>query len=110
MEDQNRAGAGLKMFATVVLEKPIQRAGSDDIVTLTLRRPSGAGEFRGLSMVRLGQMEVNELLKLLPRITMPVLTDLECAAIDPADMMEICSELGDFLLTKSRAAAALPTT
>lgn len=108
MEDQNTAAGGRKMFATVVLEAPIQRAGSDDIVTLTLRRP-GSGELRGLSMVRLGQMEVNELLKLLPRITMPVLTDLECAAIDPADMMEICSELGDFLLTKSRA-AELPTT
>lgn len=107
MDKQASAGGDRKMFATIVLETPIAREGGD-VVTLTLRRP-GSGEMRGLSMVRLGQMEVTELLKLLPRITSPVLTDLECAAIDPADMMEICSELGDFLLTKSRA-AELPTT
>jgi len=89
-------------FRTVTLDEPIMQ-GETSISTLQLRRP-GSGELRGLSLVRLGQMEVDEIRKLLPRIAMPTITEVDVDKIDPADMMEIAGELGDFLLSKRRRA------
>jgi hypothetical protein len=94
------AGNGKKMTANVPLDTPIVR-GETQLDSLTLRRP-GAGELRGLSLGRLMQMDVNEIVKLLPRITMPPITDVEAATLDGADMMEIGGELADFFLTKRR--------
>ena len=63
------------------------------------------GELRGLSLARLGQADVNEILKALPRVTInPTLTQAEADTIDPADMMEVASEFGDFFLTRRRLA------
>lgn len=92
---------------TVLLDHPIQR-GDQSIEKLQLRKP-GAGELRGLSLIRVAHMEVDDIRKLLTRITIPVLTDHEVGMIQSEDLMEIASELGDFLLTRRRR-AELPTT
>ncbi|MDB5725471.1 MAG: phage-related tail protein [Novosphingobium sp.] len=83
---------------SVTLDHPIKR-GDDLIEKLQLRKP-GAGELRGLSLIRVAQMEVDDLRKLLPRITIPVLTDHEVGLIESEDLMAIASELSDFLLTR----------
>jgi len=85
---------------TVLLDHPITR-GDEKIEKLQLRKP-GAGEMRGLSLIRIAHMEVDDLRKLLPRITIPVLTDHEVGQIQSEDLMEIANELGDFLLTRRR--------
>lgn len=52
--------------------------------------------------VELGQLNVNALASLLPRITMPTLTKPEVEALDPADLLAMGGVVGRFLLQKSR--------
>lgn len=81
--------------------------GDQKITSIQIRRPK-SGELRGLSLASLGQMNVDELLKLLPRITIPTLPTAIAAELDSADLMAIAEAVTDFLLTK-RQKAALPT-
>lgn len=92
-------------FRTVTLDTPIQR-GEESIETLKIRKP-GSGELRGLSLVDLGQLKVDALMKLLPRVTTPMLTPAEASNMDPADMLACGAEIGSFLLQKAQRMDAL---
>jgi hypothetical protein len=97
--------AVVAMPNTIVLDTPIQR-GATTIAEITLRKPN-AGELRGLSLQRLHQADADEILKLLPRITMPSLTSHECAQLDPADLSEAGGHIISFLLKRSVRDAVL---
>lgn len=88
------------LFRTVTLDSPIQRGGTT-IDTLQLRKPR-SGELRGLSLVDLGQLKVDSLTKVLPRITVPPLTEAEVGNMEPADLLACGAEIGSFLLQKSQ--------
>ena len=92
-------------FAVVELDQPIIR-GKEKIGLLQIRKPQ-AGELRGLSLVEIGQLKVDTLTKLLPRITVPTLTEPEVAGMDPADLLAAGAEVGRFLLQKADRTAAL---
>lgn len=66
---------------TVQLDTPIQR-GEQIIDTVQIRQPK-SGEMRNLSMVDLGQLKVDALIKILPRITIPNLSEVEVANMPP---------------------------
>jgi hypothetical protein len=83
---------------TVTLDQAIQR-GDTTINEVQLRKPK-AGEMRGLNMADVLQMDVNALTKLLPRITTPILTELEIGNMDPADLLQLGSEVASFLMPK----------
>jgi len=74
---------------------------------LTVRKP-GAGELRGLTLVALGQGDYASIETIAPRITQPMLQKAHVAAMDPADLMQLASEVIDFLLPKA-AKADFPT-
>ena len=86
---------------TVTLDQVIQR-GDTTITEIQLRKPK-AGEMRGLNMADVLQMDVNALTKLLPRITTPILTEAEIGNMDPADLMQLGSEVSTFLVPKKMA-------
>ena len=90
---------------TVSLDAPIHR-GETAIDSIQLRKPR-SGELRGLSLVDLGQLKVDALTKLLPRISMPTLTEAEVSNMEPADLLACGAEIGGFLLQKSQRAAVL---
>lgn len=92
-------------FRTVTLDAPVQR-GETTIDSVQLRKPR-SGELRGLSLVDLGQLKVDALTKLLPRISMPTLTEAEVSNMEPADLLACGAEIGGFLLQKSQRAAVL---
>ncbi|MGC9419664.1 MAG: phage tail assembly protein, partial [Rhodovulum sp.] len=54
-------------MAEITLQSPVQRK-DETIDQIHLRRPA-AGELRGLSLAQLMQMNVDAILKLVPRIT-----------------------------------------
>ncbi|MGL4507819.1 MAG: phage tail assembly protein [Aeromonas sobria] len=83
---------------TVTLDQAIQR-GETTITEIQLRKPK-AGEMRGLNMTDVVQMDVNALTKLLPRITIPILTETEIGNMDPADLLQLGSEVAGFLMRK----------
>ena len=93
------------VFRTVALDTPIVR-GETSIDELKLRKPR-SGELRGLSLVDLGQLKVDSLTKILPRITVPPLTEAEVGNMEPADLLACGAEIGSFLLQKSQRAAVL---
>lgn len=83
----------------ITLDTPIVR-GSTEITEVTLRKPV-SGELRGVSLTDLLQMDVLALRKVLPRITTPTLTDHDIGQMDPADLVQMATEVAGFLLPKS---------
>ena len=83
---------------TITLEQPIQR-GESTIDTVELRKPV-SGELRGANLTDLIQMDVTALHKVLPRITVPPLTEHEVAQLDPADLLQFGTMVAVFLLPK----------
>lgn len=81
------------------LETPIKR-GEKEITEIQVRKPK-AGELRGVSLSALMQMDVNELTKVMPRITQPTLTPEEIQGMDVADLTQIAIEVAYFLAPKS---------
>lgn len=90
---------------TVALDAPIQRS-EQTIESIQIRKPK-SGELRGLALVELGQLKVDALTKLLPRVTMPMLTPAEVSNMDPADLLACGAEIGSFLLQRAQRTDAL---
>lgn len=84
--------------ASVELDTPVKREG-DDVTALTLRKPM-AGELRGLSLADLINMDVDAIIRLLPRISTPVLSEQEARNMDPADLVGCGGEIANFLVPK----------
>lgn len=81
---------------TITLDTPIKR-GETSITSVEVRKPV-SGELRGCNLTDLLQMDVVALTKVLPRITNPTLTEQEVARMDPADMLQMGTEVSGFLL------------
>lgn len=102
-EDQDAAAATTETataknsFETVTLGEPIIR-GERTIAELTIRKPK-AGELRGLALQDIIGTDITALLKLIPRISDPVLTDAEAQELDPADLTEIGGAVRGFFMT-----------
>ncbi|MFP3187033.1 MAG: phage tail assembly protein [Paraburkholderia sp.] len=84
---------------THTLDTPIVR-GKQTITEITLRKPS-AGELRGTSLSDLVNLDVAALQKVLPRISTPTLTEMDVAAIDPADLVQLGGMFAGFLMPKA---------
>jgi hypothetical protein len=93
---------GKLKLVTVPLETPIPR-DAGDLDKLKFRRPIG-GDFRGLSLAKLGQLDYDELRKLMPRISLDGLIIEEVDAMDGADQLELAGAISDFLVPKRRMA------
>ncbi|AVX11489.1 phage tail assembly protein [Stutzerimonas stutzeri] len=88
----------------ITLDEPLKR-GEQIISSVTVRKPA-AGELRGVTLSDLLNLEVNALIKVLPRVTSPSLTEQEVARLDPADLVQLGSKVAGFLLPKSVKAEA----
>jgi len=88
----------------VTLDTPIVR-GETTVSQVLVRKP-GAGELKGVSLINLLQMDVNALITVLPRVTVPTLLQHEVAALDPADLMQLGTEVVGFLMTRSTRSLA----
>ncbi|EPH0095053.1 phage tail assembly protein [Pluralibacter gergoviae] len=80
---------------TVTLETPLKR-GEQFIDSITLIKPT-AGTLRGVSLAALAGSEVDALIKVLPRITSPSLTEQEIATLDLPDLIALAGEVVGFL-------------
>lgn len=96
------------MRETITLDTPI-KSGKTEIASLELRKP-GAGELRGINLSDLAQMNVDALIKVLPRISSPSLAEHEVAVMDPADLLQCGLAVSGFLLPKAVKPDASPST
>jgi hypothetical protein len=83
----------------VVLDTTIAR-GDTTITSVELRKPN-AGELRGISLSDLLNMDVVALQKVIPRISKPMLTEADIQQMDPADLLQLGTEVASFLLPKA---------
>lgn len=83
----------------VTLEKPIKR-GEQEISEVTLIKPQ-AGTLRGVSLAALANSEVDALIKVLPRMTAPSLTEQEVGALDLPDLVALAGKVVGFLSPSS---------
>lgn len=83
---------------TVTLEKPIKR-GETEITRITLNKPL-SGALRGCSLRGLLDFQTDDIIKVLPRVTEPALTDSEASRLDPADLIQMGTVIAGFLLPK----------
>ncbi len=83
----------------VTLVKPIKR-GDIVIETITLIKPT-AGTLRGVSLADVASSDVNALIKVLPRMTYPGLTESDVVAMELPDMMTLAAKVIGFLAPAS---------
>ncbi len=83
----------------VTLENPIKR-GEQIIDQITLMKPT-AGTLRGVSLAAVANSEVDALIKVLPRITAPMLTEQDVAALELPDLVALAGKVVGFLSPSS---------
>lgn len=83
----------------VILEKPLKR-GDQEVKEITLIKPN-AGTLRGVSLAAVANSEVDALIKVLPRMTAPMLTEQEVAAMELPDLVALAGQVIGFLSPSS---------
>jgi hypothetical protein len=83
------------------LVKTIKR-GETEIKEVTLLKPT-AGTLRGVGLAAVANSDVDALIKVLPRMTMPSLTEQEVAALELPDLLSFAGEVVGFLSPNSVA-------
>jgi len=86
-----------KLSPPITLAEPIVR-GAEKITVLQLRKPKG-GELRGLSIQELMNARASAILDILPRITMPPITQAEADQLEAEDLAACSGAVIDFFLT-----------
>lgn len=85
--------------ATVTLEQPIVR-GETKIDKVTVLKPN-SGALRGVRLQPLMDMDVDSMMQVLPRITMPTLTKQDVLSLTAGDLVNLSVQVVNFLLPKS---------
>lgn len=88
----------------VTLENPIKR-GDTLIETVTLIKPN-TGNLRGVSLAAVANSDVDAMIKVLPRVTVPALTEPEITRMELLDMIAIAGKVIGFLTPKSPQATS----
>jgi hypothetical protein len=87
---------------SITLENPIIR-GEMFIDKVKLRRPK-SGELRGLKIFDVVTTDMDTMIKLLPRITEPPLTEDDIENLELADIFLLTTEFASFLQPKASTA------
>ncbi|MEX0574367.1 phage tail assembly protein, partial [Enterobacter cloacae subsp. cloacae] len=79
----------------VILDNPIMR-GEQKIEQVTLTKPN-TGTLRGVSLAALANSDVDALIKVLPRMTYPALTESEVMRLEASDLILFAGKVVGFL-------------
>lgn len=96
----NRAAIADPNRIPITLETGFMR-GVDNIINVTLRKPL-AHALRGLSISDVIQQDVNALIKLVPRISEPPMTEPEVASLEAQDILKIGMAVMGFFADKEK--------
>lgn len=82
----------------VALDTPITR-GETTITEVQVIKPT-AGALRGVGLAAVANADVDALLVILPRVTVPNLTKEECARLELPDLVALAGQVVGFLSPK----------
>lgn len=88
----------------VTLETPIKR-GEASLTTIEVIKPN-SGALRGASLRGLLEFMAQDIITVIPRVTIPAITPQEAQGMDPVDLLEIGAKIADFLLSRRAKAQA----
>lgn len=80
---------------TVTLDTPIKR-GETTITEVQVMKPT-AGTLRGVGLAAVANADVDALLVILPRVTVPNLTKEECARLELPDFVALAGQVVGFV-------------
>ncbi|WP_343645847.1 phage tail assembly protein [Enterobacter sp.] len=83
----------------VILDNPVMR-GEQKIGEVTVFKPT-AGTLRGVSLASLANSDVDALIKVLPRMTYPALTEHEVMRLEASDLILFAGKVVGFLSPSS---------
>lgn len=83
----------------VILDNPVMR-GEQKIEQVTVTKPN-AGTLRGVSLASLANSDVDALIKVLPRMTYPALTEHEVIRLEASDLILFAGKVVGFLSPSS---------
>ncbi|WEA05640.1 phage tail assembly protein [Pantoea dispersa] len=89
------------MRKPVTLVKPIIRKNSEVKEVTVTEAMQHTGSLRGLKLYDVMTSDIDSLIKLLPRVTSPALTEVEVSQLDVRDFAELAKEVADFLAPSS---------
>lgn len=89
------------MRKPVALVKPVIRKSSEIKEVTVTEAMQQTGSLRGLKLYDVMTSDVDSLIKLLPRVTSPALTEVEVSQLDVRDFAELSKEIADFLAPSS---------
>lgn len=72
--------------------------GEDQVTKIRLRKPTG-GELRGLNLQSLLSADADAIIKILPRISDPILTIADAEALEANDFAEAADAITGFFLS-----------
>ena len=101
MENINETATETENPNIVILDNPVMR-GEQKIEQVTVTKPN-AGTLRGVSLASLANSDVDALIKVLPRMTSPSLTEQEAAALELPDLLSFAGKVVGFLSPSSAA-------
>lgn len=90
---------------TIELDTPIIR-GDTTITTLTVKKPDAGNLRGGIKLMDLIQMDTDAIIKVVPRITSPVVTEHDVANLDPVDLLAVSTAVVGFFQPKAERAKA----
>lgn len=85
---------------TVVFDTPILR-GDMTISEVNINKPK-TGALRGLSLSDVLKLDVDTVIKLVPRVSTPPLAEHEVAALDPTDFLSLSTAVVGFFASKEQ--------
>ena len=88
-------------MSKVVLITPIIRKSGDVKEVSVTETMKHAGSLRGLKLYDVMMSDVDSLIKLLPRVTSPALTEAEVSMMDVRAFGSLAKEVADFLAPSS---------
>lgn len=97
------AAAGARIEKVALQKGPIR--DGKPLAYVQLRKPKG-GELRGVDGVALLRMDYAAVAKILPRISMPMISSAEYLDLEADDCQAIAGQVSDFLLTSQQKAEA----
>ena len=89
---------------TVEFDNPIVR-GSLTITEVNINKPK-TGALRGLALTDVLKLDVDTIIKLVPRVSTPPLTEPEVANLDTVDFLRISTAVVGFFASKDQRAKA----
>jgi len=89
------------MTKTITLTTPVKRNGKEITEVTITEAMKQTGSLRGLKLYDVMTSDVDSLIKLLPRVTSPSLTEVEVVMLNVQDFSQLASGIADFLAPSS---------